>query len=515
MKQFLTRFAAAFLLLLVGFIFAGAQTAPLEGFDAYVEKALKDWEVPGVAIAVVKDDKIVLAKGYGVKEIGKPEKIDERTIFGVASNSKAFTAAAIAMLVDEGKLNWDGKVTKYLPEYQLFDPWVTREITIRDLLSHRSGLPAYGGDILWWGGDYSRDEIIRRVRFVRPQTSFRSRFAYQNIPFITAGKIVERVSGKTWEEFIKERFFAPLGMKDSTVSIKDFTASTNKTTPHFRDVETGKTISVKWRNLDAGAPAAGINSNVVDMAQWVRLQLNGGKFEGKQLIGVRQIQQMQSPQMLLPFSNPADQPKQLNTNFSAYGLGWFLKEYAGYKMVSHGGSTDGMLTQVAFLPELKLGVVVLTNIHNRSFYTPIVNRVFDAFIGKEQIDWSAYYLKKTEDGEKQEMATFQTKLAERVKDSQILPLAAYAGTYENELYGKISFADENGKLVVRLSHSPTFIGDLEHWHFNTFRVVWRDPIAEKTFLTFTVGDDGKAESVKMAMTSFIDDAEYEYKRTDN
>lgn len=514
MKIILFRFSAVLFVLFCALAPVRAQTAPLAGFDLYVEKALRDWQVPGAAVAVVKDDRVVFAKGYGVKEIGKSEKIDEKTIFGVASNTKAFTAAALQILADEGKLNLDDKVIKYLPEFQLYDPWVTREITIRDLLTHRSGLPAYGGDILWWGGDYSRDEIIHRVRFVQPQTSFRSRYSYQNIPFITAGRIVEKVTGKSWDEFIKERFFKSLGMKDSTTSVKDLAGVTNKTTPHFFDAETGALIPIRWRNLDNGAPAAAINSNVLDMANWIRLNLNGGKFGEKQIVSEARINAMQTPQTILPFSNPKDQPR-LKTNFAAYGLGWFLREYAGEKVVSHGGSTDGMLTQVAMLPDKKIGVVVLTNIHNRSFYTPIINRVFDAFLGLEPVDWSAYYLKLAKDAEKRELDEFRKKEADRAKDAKlILPLAAYAGTYENELYGKINFVKENGKLVVRMSHSPTYIGDLTHWQFHTFRVIWRDPVAEKTFLTFTIDQNGKPDSVKMAMASFIDDAEYEYRRTE-
>ncbi|MEP6924579.1 MAG: serine hydrolase [Pyrinomonadaceae bacterium] len=514
MKNFFAQLAFACLLTLFVFVYIQAQPAPLRDFDAYAEKTLKDWEIPGVAIAVVIDDKIVFAKGYGVKELGKPDKIDEHTIFGVASNSKAFTAAALAMLVDEGKLSWDDKVTKYLPEFELSDPYVTREITIRDLLTHRSGLPAYGGDILWWGGDYSRDEIIRRVRFVKPQSSFRSRYAYQNIPFITAGKIVEQVSGKTWEQFVRERIFAPLGMNETTTSITEI-KTTNKTTPHFRDIESGKVIPIAWRNLDAGAPAAGINSNVLDMAKWLRLQINEGKFIGKQLISEKQMREMHSPQMLIPFSNPADQPK-LKSNFRAYGFGWNLREYAGYKMVTHGGWTDGQLTQTAFLPEKKLGVVVLSNIHNRDANLVFINRVFDAFLGLEPTNWNAYYLKQVQNAEKSEVEAIRKKETERnMKAKQPLPLSAYAGTYQNDLYGKISFTEENGKLVVRLSHSPTFVGDLEPWQFNTFRVVWRDPVAEKTFLTFVVGENGKVSSVKMAMASFIDDGEYDYKRMEN
>lgn len=515
MKNFFAQFAFVLSFTLFGLVSAQAQTAPLANFDVYVEKALKDWEVPGIAVAVVKDDKIVFAKGYGVKELGKPDKINAETIFGVASNSKAFTAAALAMLVDEGKLGWDDKVIKHLPDFELFDPYVTREITVRDLLTHRSGLPAYGGDILWWGGDYNRNEIIRRLRFVKPASSFRSRYAYQNIPFITAGKIVERVSGKTWEQFVRERILQPLGMNETTMSIKDFKPGTNKVTPHFRDIETGKTIPIAWRNLDAGAPAAGINSNVLEMANWLRLQLGKGKFAGNQIISERSLAMMHTPQMLIPFASPADQPK-LKANFRAYGLGWNIREYAGLKMVTHGGWTDGQLTQTAFLPEKNLGVVVLSNIHNRDANLVFINRIFDAFLNLEPTGWSAYYLKQVQAAEKSEIEAIRKKEVERIKDAKPqLPISSFAGSYENELYGKISFAEEAGKLVVRMSHSPTFIGDLEFWQSNTFRVIWRDPVAEKTFLTFVIGENNKPSSVKMAMTNFIDDAEYEYKKVEN
>lgn len=498
-----------FTVLVFSVTLAQAQQTPLAGFDDYVNKALKDWEVPGVAIAVVKDDKVVLAKGYGVKRISTNEKVDERTLFGIASNSKAFTSAAIAMLVDEGKLSWDDPVIKHLPEFQLYDPYATREIRIRDLLSHRSGLPAYGGDILWWGGDYSRDDIVHRVRFVKPVYSFRSRYAYQNIPFIVAGQIIQKVTGKTWDEFVTERILKPLGMKDTTTSIKAFKANTNKTTPHAR--YDGKVIPIEWRNLDSGAAAAGLNSNVVDVAQWLRFQLNEGKWNGKDLISARQLREMRAPQTIIPFTNSTTA---LKTNFRAYGLGWSLREYMGYKVVQHGGWTDGQLTMTAMIPDLKLGVVVLTNIHNREISPAFMHRIFDAYMNQElKTDWNAFFLNQIIEGEKHEEENFRKQDAERAKDSKpTLPLNAYAGTYSNELYGDITFKEENGKLVVRLSHSPTYIGDLEHWQYNTFRVIWRDPVAEKTFLTFMIDGQGKTESVKMAMADFIDPSEYEYRR---
>ncbi|HEX8735074.1 MAG TPA: serine hydrolase [Pyrinomonadaceae bacterium] len=435
--------------------------------------------------------------------------IDEHTLFAVASNSKAFTATALAMLADEGKINWDDKVTKHLPDFRLADDYVTREITIRDLLSHRSGLPAYGGDILWWGGDYGRDDIVRRVRFVKPAYSFRSTYAYQNIPFIIAGQIIEKVSGKTWDEFVKTRILQPLAMSETTTSIRDFAPDANKTMPHFRDLETGKTFAIRWRNLDNGAAAAGINSNVLDMANWLRLQLNEGEFEGRRLVSPKNIREIQSPQTIIPFTNQSPEPK-LKTNFRAYGLGWSLREYAGYKMVTHGGWADGQLSTTAMIPEKRVGVVVLTNVHHQNVSTPLAYRALDIALGLSETDWNAYFFKFIKDAENDFIAGEKKLEADRIKNTKPgLALKDYAGNYENELYGRITFTEENGSLVVRLSHSPTYIGDLRHWENDKFRVVWRDPVAEKTFLTFTV-KNGRVEAVKMAMAGFIDDAEYEY-----
>lgn len=501
----------SFLFLNLSFARAQTTAADWRAFDAYVNKTLADWEVPGAALAIVKDDKIVYAKGYGIKEIGKTGKTDEHTLFGIASNSKAFTATALAILVDEGKINWDDKVIKHLPDFRLADDYVTREITIRDLLSHRSGLPAYGGDIIWWGGDYGRNDIVQRVRFVKPAYGFRSTYAYQNIPFIIAGQIIEKVSGKTWDEFIKTRILQPLRMNETTTSIKDFSPNANKTTPHFRDLETRKTFPIRWRNMDNGAAAAGINSSVSDMANWLRLQLNEGEFEGKRLVSAKNIREIQSPQTIIPFAEQPPEPK-LKSNFRAYGLGWSLREYAGYKMVWHNGWTDGQLSMTAMIPEQRIGIVVLTDVHHQNAYAPLAYRALDIALGLSETDWNAYFFKFIKNAETGFINGEKRLEAERIKNTTpSLSLKDYAGTYENDLYGKISFAEENGRLVVRLAHSPTYTGDLRHWENDKFRVTWRDPVAEKTFLTFAV-KNGRVESVKMAMTGFIDDAEYEYKK---
>ena len=510
MKKF-TAILFVFIFLFLNFSAVRAQAEDWKSFESFIEKVLVDWDVPGAAVAVVKDDKIVYAKGFGVKEKGKGEKVNERTLFGVASNSKAFTATAIAILVDEGKLKWDDKVIKYLPDFKLADEYVTRELTIRDLLSHRNGLPAYSGDIVWWGSEYTRDEVIERMRYIQPRYGFRATYAYQNIPFIVAGQIIEKVSGKSWDDFVKERIFKPLGMNETLTSIRNFNEKTNKTEPHYRDLATGKVFPIRWRSMDNGAAAAGIISNVLEMTNWLRMQIDEGEFEGKRIVSAKNIREIQSPQTVIPFTNPADQPK-LKSNFRAYGLGWSLREYAGYKMVSHTGWTDGQLSMTAFIPEKRVGIVVLTNIHDVSSYQPIIFRAFDVTLGLSETDWNSYFLKFAREQQTRAIEADKKFEAERKKDAKpSSPLSEYAGTYENELYGKIFITEENGKLIVRLSKSPTFVGDLEHWGDDRFRAFWRDPVAEKSFLEFIVRE-GKVQAVKMAMSEFIDEAVYEYRK---
>ncbi len=305
------------LFLLVISTFARAQEAPLGGFDDYVNKALRDWEVPGVAIAVVKDDRIVLAKGYGVRKLGDPALANERTLFAIGSSSKAFTAASVAMLADEGKLKWDDAATKHLPGFEVYDPYVTRELSVRDLLSHRSGLER--GDLLWYGTEYDRDEILRRARYLKPTWSLRSTFGYQNLMYLAAGQVIARVSGKSWDEFVRQRIFTPLGMTASGTSIRDLKEADNVATPHG-EIE-DKVEVIPWRNIDNIAPAGSINSNVVDMAQWVRLQLGQGAYQNQRLISSGAVKEMHTSQTVMR----AEPPYSLwypEAHFLNYGLGW-------------------------------------------------------------------------------------------------------------------------------------------------------------------------------------------------
>jgi CubicO group peptidase (beta-lactamase class C family) len=492
MKIRLTKnFLLLVVLLLVGLQISYAQTVPGPEFDAYVNKALKDWQVPGVAIAIVKDDKIVMAKGYGTRELGKTLPVDEQTLFAIGSSSKAFTAAGLAMLVDEGKVKWDDPVTKYLPGFQLYDPYSTRELSVSDLLTHRSGLTR--GDMLWYASANDRAEILRRIRYLKPTWSLRARFGYQNVMFLAAGEVISAVSGKSWDDFTRERIFAPLGMKDSSTSIRSFGNSNNVATPHAKVEE--KVQAVAWRNIDNIAPAGSINSNVVDMAQWLRLNLGGGVYQEKRLLSTGAMKEMQSPQTVIRLEGTMERLYP-TAHFLNYGLGWFLSDYQGRKLVEHGGAIDGMRSAVGMMPEEKVGVVVLTNLHGTILPQALMYKVFDLYLGKPGKDWSAELLKTTKALEEQAKTAEKKAEDERVKGtSPSLALDKYAGNYQSEMYGDAKFEVENGRLVARFG--PNFTGDLEHWHYDTFRVKWRDPMQGKGFINFRLNSQGKIDGISI------------------
>jgi CubicO group peptidase (beta-lactamase class C family) len=480
-----------------------AQNGSLTGFDEYVNKALKDWEVPGVAIAIVKGDQVVLVKGYGVRKLGGPATVDERTLFAIGSSSKAFTAAAVAMLVDEGKVKWDDPVTKYLPGFEMYDPYVTRELTVRDLLTHRSGLQR--GDFLWYGSDLDREEIVRRARLIKPSWSLRSTFGYQNIMFLTAGQLVSRVSGKTWDEFIQQRIFTPLAMTSSSTSISAFKTANNVASPHAKRDD--KVQAIPWRNIDNIAPAGSINSNVVDMAQWVRLQLAQGTFQNQKIFTPAVAKEMHASQTIIRYEPPYSMwyPE---AHFLNYGMGWFLSDYRGRKVVEHGGAIDGMRAEVALMPEEKLGLVVLSNMNGSLLPVALMYRIFDSFLHAPQRDWSAEFLKTTKTFEQAGQAAEKKQESERVTGTNpSLSLEKYPGTYRNDLYGDVTVTSNNGKLHLRFG--PAFTGDLEHWHYDTFRARFFAAGDAKIFVTFALNAQGKLDNLTLGMPGM---AEYPFKR---
>jgi len=470
----------------------------LREIDAYANTVVADWSSTsgaGMAIAVVKDDKTVFAKGYGVRELGKPEKVDENTVFAIASNSKAFAAATLAILVDEKKLAWDDKVVKYLPEFRMYDPWVTSELTIRDLVSHRVGLDTFSGDLLWYETTYSDDEILNRVHFLKPVSSFRTRYGYQNLMFIAAGKVAEKVAGKHWGEFVKERILGPLGMTRTTTSVKNL--PDNAAMPHN---ESGGKLRVLHRgNVDGATAAAGLNSSVSDLSKWIRLQLGRGKFEGKQIFSEQRSWEMWQPNIMLPISENASKGNPTR-HFNSYGMGWFLYDYQGRKIVNHSGGLDGMLSYTVLIPEENAGFVVLTNSESPAF-TVMMNKIRDVLVNAPDRDWNAEA--------KQQVArnkTAEAEAAKKVDSARVtntkpsLPIANYAGKYSDEMYGDMSVGEENGRLVLRFGPSPNFLADLEHWHYDTFQIKWRPSTAynfPRGFVTFTIDKNGRTDEMKI------------------
>ena len=310
-----------------------AQQEPLGSLDGFVQTVMRDWEAPGVAVAVVKDDQVVFARGYGVREVGGSESVDTETLFAIASTSKAFTAAAVGMLVDEGRVGWDDRVTDHLPGFELYDPYVTRELTVRDILSHRSGLPR--GDLLWYLSPFDRDEILQRVRGLEPNWSFRSHYGYQNIMFIAAGQLVEAVTDTSWDDFLRHRIFDPLGMPTSTTRFDQLQQRSNVATPHGRI--DGKVTPLSWRDWDNVGGAGAVHSCVDEMAQWIRMQLGEGAYEGRRFLSDSVIREMRQPQTIVP-RDTVDERLFPESHFYAYGLGWRLMDYRGRLVVRHGGA---------------------------------------------------------------------------------------------------------------------------------------------------------------------------------
>lgn len=470
-----------------------SDTDPLEGLDEFILKAMKDWDVPGLAVAIMKDGHVVLAKGYGVREVGKNEPVNEQTIFAIGSNTKAFTATAIAHLVQDKKLDWEDPATKHLKGFQLYDPYVTRELTVRDLLCHRSGL-GRRGDALWYGQDFGRDEILYRIRFLKPNSSFRSKMGYQNIMFLAAGQVVPAVTGKSWDDFIKDRIFKPLAMNRSSTSTLDLASFDNVAAPHTK--KNGEVIAIPYRNIDNIAPAGSINSSAADMTHWHRFLLGKGQYEDKQILDSAILQETFNPNIVMP-AGPDRQKTYPGSHFIAYGMGWVLEDYRGRLIIWHNGGIDGMLSHQGILPEENLGVVVLTNSDRSRLDAALFYRIVDAFLGDPIKDWSAEYMEQAKKGQER-FEKMQKEIEEsRVPDTKpSLDLEGYCSEYEHQMYGTAEVKMEEGKLVLFYNSKP--MGVLDHWHFNTFRVntaafgsyEFHD-ILDESFVTFDLNARGK------------------------
>ena len=467
------------------------QAEPYPGLDAYVTRAMKMWKVPGVAIGIVRNDSVIYTKGYGLRSIKSDAPVDAHTLFAIGSNTKSFTAAAIAMLVTEGKMSYDDHVTQYLPWFQLYDPWVTREVTIRDVLAHRIGLGRQ--EALWYGTSLTRDEVLRQVRFLPPTFSFRSRFGYSNLMYIAAGQAAAAAAGTSWDTLIHDRIFVPLGMTGSNTSVRALDGQADVATPHILAHDT--LLTLPYRNVDNVAPAGAINSNVADMTHWLRFQLADGVYNGKRLVGKEPFRENHLPQTIIGGAWNPDAKEQLTLGV-AYGFGWAVTDYRRHTYWQHTGGIDGMLSMMALLPEQHLGIVILTNSQSANVTAPIAQWIADRELGITPVrDWSEEMHRGAVLAQASEDSMQRAENAKReLHTNPSLPLAAYAGTYTDSAYGDLRVTLKNGHLAMQRGE---LAAQLTHWHHDVFRAEWTSRTLDPTFITFTVGPENAVETLTM------------------
>jgi CubicO group peptidase (beta-lactamase class C family) len=487
-------------------------TTPPKDLDRFVEATMQEFGVPGIALAVVKDGKVVLARGYGVKKLGTAEQVDAQTQFGIASNTKVFTAVALGILVEQGKLGWDKPVINYLPWFAMYDPFVTRELSIRDLLVHRSGLGLGAGDLLWWpASTYDRKEIARRLRYIKPATSFRTAYAYDNVLYSVAGEVIEAVSGRTWEDFVQSEILAKVGMTHSSVRHSDAGVGGNVAGTHAKVEGTLKPIAPMIS--DNTNPAGGINAGAEDIAKWLLVMADSGRLaDGSRLYSPRTARQLWSIVTPLGTGSAPTWLAPLARNFNGYGLGLFLHDYRGVKVATHTGGLPGYVSKVTTVPSARLGVAVLTNAESGEAFEAITWRIVDHYLGAPPFDWLAGFKRQRAIGDSAVAAQRQGAAASRDASSKpSLPLAKYAGTYRDAWYGDVEIADEGGKLAIRFKHTPGLVGDLEHWQYDTFIARWRDrEMRADAYVTFQLGADGKVDRVKMVPESSAVDFSFDF-----
>jgi CubicO group peptidase (beta-lactamase class C family) len=470
------------------------------------------FEVPGIGLAIVKDGRVAVAKGYGVRRLGEPYPVDGRTLFGIASNTKVFTAVALGLLVEEGKIAWDAPVIDYLPWFQMWDPYVTRELTIRDLLVHRSGLGLGAGDLLWWPpSTYSRKEIMRRLRFIKPATSFRSAYAYDNVLYLVAGEVIEAVSGATWEDFVAERILKKVGMTASGVRYSATANNGNVAGTHAR-VE-GVLRPVKPMESDNTNPAGGINSNAEDMAEWLLVLLNEGRLrDGSRLFSGRTARELVTLVTPIRTQIPPPELAGLRANFQGYALGLNVHDYRGKKVITHTGGLPGYLSKVTLIPELNLGIAVLTNQESGDAFSSLTWHIVDHYLGAPATDWVDAFLKDRARRDARTAEAMKKAAAARNAASKpSLALEKYAGTYTDAWYGDIKIVLEDGKLVLSFTRTPLLIGDLEHCQYDTFIVRWRDrELRADAYVAFALNPDGTIDQARMQAVSPETDFSFDF-----
>jgi CubicO group peptidase (beta-lactamase class C family) len=503
---------------------ASALPPQLSDFTAYVNGVRKQFDVPGIAVAIVKDGKVVLEQGYGVRTYGthgKPDQpVDAHTIFAIASNTKAFTAASLSMLADEGKLKMGDRVIDHLPWFRMSDPNITHEMRVRDLLAHHSGLSLGAGDLLYWPTtDYTTKQVIQHLAHVPIKYGFRERYFYDNILFGVAELVIENVSGESYQHFLKTRFFEPLGMHDTRfnyhyIQPTDHDVATGYAKYNFTDLK--PVAKLAWAN---NSGAGGIYSSVHDMAKWIIAQLDGGVYgknaDGtpKRLFSEARHEEMWSVQTAIhPKRSKIPELAAITPDYAGYGEGWHLSEYRGHKVVYHTGGWPGFVSRVTMIPDMKLGMVVLTNQQSGAAFQAVTYRILDAYMGAKKTDWTAVYAKAVAQSKAKADDSWKKHEAARDKHSKpSLPLSGYAGTYRDPWYGDVDIREQGGHLVMQFSHTKQLLGDMKPWQHDTFIVRWRDrSLNADAFVTFALDADGKVREARMKPISPLTDFSFDF-----
>ncbi len=438
------------------------KTVHFDLFDEQMPRLMADWSTPGCAVAIVKDGSILHWKGYGYRDIEKRLPIDLNTVFAIGSTSKAFTSATAAILVDEGLLDWDTPVKQYIPEFDLVDQLAAERMTVRDLLSHRGGLPRHDG--VWYGTSFTRKEVFERLKYLQPSADFRTTYQYQNMMFMAAGYLIERITGQTWEEFTRRHILEPLGMSRTTLGIEGLRQTENVAVPY--GVSNGENKSMPYRDLDVIAPAGGVNSCLADLAKWVCMQLEGGSLENHTIVSTENLFVTHTAhtnlednhnRLLLPFKEIGKEQ---------YGLGWFIHDYRGRRLLRHGGHIDGFSTQISFMPEIGAGVIVLSNIGGSNFMFVPTFMAYDVLLDQPMVDWSARL--RAEDAKTRQTGEDVTAWLAQQQIQRTAPshaIADYASTYRHIAYGDVKISSENGSLKADFN---TRAVQLKHFHYDTF-----------------------------------------------
>lgn len=497
------------LLIVLIFLINYAEAQPVfikDSLEQYITRGMRQSQVPGMAIAIVKDGKIVHLKGYGVLNLQSKEAVNEHSVFMIGSNTKVFTATALTMLEQDKKLSLDDKVTKWVPYFRLRDPLASEAATVRDLLCHRIGFETFQGDFTYWASTLNRQEVIKKMAAVQAPYGFRTRWGYCNAAFATAGEVVGAVSGEPWETYIREHILKPLKMNNTYMLAAELSNVKNMATPYTR--VDGKLTSVAVAAIDNLAPAGTISSSAHDMVNWVMAQLDAGKFDNKQVISEAAIAETRIPQSIQGF-DPADKR---NTHFYLYGLGMGINDRAGKVIVSHTGGVDGFLSSVMLIPEEKLGIVILTNTDENSLFQDLTREIRDAYLNLPYVGYIDRTLKgrKLQQQEEKKVLDSLNNLVAK-KNKPALPLNAFTGVYTNELYGEVTIKEMNNKLSIHFQHHPNLKGSLDYLTDNTFLCTYSIPTYGMKPFSFHM-EGGKVKGFTLRVADFVEFTPYEFSK---